>query len=313
MPSSFTAPADGDLEPVAVTVQLAARAAVPRQLVRGLESRSRVSRSCASTKTLPFAATAIDRGGVHHVSKIWVVDNEPSQRYPIYTRGNVGEVFPEAVAPLSWTLAGIPAAEPGWRDALVRFGAFDLDEFEADNLNALGVFGGYCYLNVSDLPHPRRAHAGAHARAHGPDAVRHVGGAALRAPPHRREQRAHRAGPADAAVDPDDRGSARAARRPARGRRAGGRPARMLASLSNEAAARPRPQPHGPVPPPLRPAPLHHQLRRRCPSASSSRSAPRSATRRCRCGSSPASATSTRPRRRGRCGTWLARSPTRPR
>jgi pyruvate,water dikinase len=83
------------------------------------------------------------------LSKIWVVDNEPSQRYPIYTRGNVGEVFPEAVAPLSWTLAGIPRAEPGWRDALVRFGAFDLDEFEPDNLNALGVFGGYAYLNVS--------------------------------------------------------------------------------------------------------------------------------------------------------------------
>lgn len=83
------------------------------------------------------------------MTKIWVVDNEPSQRYPIYTRGNVGEVFPEAVAPLSWTLAGIPRGEPGWRDSLVRFGAFDADEFEPDNLNALGVFGGYCYLNVS--------------------------------------------------------------------------------------------------------------------------------------------------------------------
>ncbi len=81
--------------------------------------------------------------------RIWVVDNEPSQRYPLYTRGNVGEVFPEAVAPLSWTLAGIPSGEPGWRDALVRFGAFDADEFDADNLSALGVFGGYCYLNVS--------------------------------------------------------------------------------------------------------------------------------------------------------------------
>jgi rifampicin phosphotransferase len=81
--------------------------------------------------------------------RIWVVDNDPSQRYPIYTRGNVGEVFPEAVAPLTWTLAGIPHAEPAWRDALVRFGAFDHDEFEADNMNTLGVFGGYCYLNVS--------------------------------------------------------------------------------------------------------------------------------------------------------------------
>jgi pyruvate,water dikinase len=83
------------------------------------------------------------------MAKIWVVDNEPSARYPIYTRGNVGEVFPEPVAPLSWTIAGIPGSEPGWRDAFVQFGAFDADEFEDDSLNLLGVFGGYCYLNVS--------------------------------------------------------------------------------------------------------------------------------------------------------------------
>src|SRR5438105_7852685 len=83
------------------------------------------------------------------MGKIWVVDNEPSRRYPIYTRGNVGEVFPEAVAPLSWTLAGIPGAETGWRDAFVRFGAFDEDEFNPHEIEILGVFGGYCYLNVS--------------------------------------------------------------------------------------------------------------------------------------------------------------------
>lgn len=81
--------------------------------------------------------------------RIWIVDNEPSKKYPIYTRGNVGEVFPDTVAPLSWTAFGIPGAEPGWRDALERFGAFDRSEFDADNLEILGVFGGYCYLNVS--------------------------------------------------------------------------------------------------------------------------------------------------------------------
>jgi pyruvate,water dikinase len=80
---------------------------------------------------------------------IWVVDNEPSRRYPLYTRGNVGEVFPEAVAPLTWTMSGVPEAEPGWRDALVRFGAFDPDEFDPDQIEIMGVFGGYCYLNVS--------------------------------------------------------------------------------------------------------------------------------------------------------------------
>ena len=81
--------------------------------------------------------------------KIWVVDNEPSVKYPIYTRGNVGEVFPDTVAPLSWTMFGRPGAEPGWRDAFERFGVFDESEFNPDELEILGVFGGYCYLNVS--------------------------------------------------------------------------------------------------------------------------------------------------------------------
>ncbi|CAN5550249.1 hypothetical protein BH18ACT1_BH18ACT1_13010 [soil metagenome] len=79
----------------------------------------------------------------------WVVDNPPSRRYPIYTRANVGEVFPDPVTPLSWTVAGIPQTEPAWRDAFARFGAVDTDEYDPDNLEILGVFGGYCYLNVS--------------------------------------------------------------------------------------------------------------------------------------------------------------------
>lgn len=78
----------------------------------------------------------------------WVVDSAPSVRYPIYTRGNVGEVFPDPVAPLSGDLIRL-YAEPGWRDALVRFGAFDLDEFDPDQPEIIGIFGGYCYLNVS--------------------------------------------------------------------------------------------------------------------------------------------------------------------
>ena len=57
--------------------------------------------------------------------KMWVVDDDISTRYPIYTRGNVGEVFPDPVAPLSWSLMGRPGAEMGWRDAWVRTGAFD--------------------------------------------------------------------------------------------------------------------------------------------------------------------------------------------
>lgn len=79
----------------------------------------------------------------------WVVDTPMSSRYPIYTRGNVGEVFPDPVAPLSFDLGMRKGAEHGWRDAFVRFGVFDADEFDPDAMEILGVFGGYCYLNVS--------------------------------------------------------------------------------------------------------------------------------------------------------------------
>jgi len=78
----------------------------------------------------------------------WIVDSRPSKRYPIFTRGNVGEVFPDPVAPLSGDLIK-QFAEHGWRDAFVRFGAFDSGEFDPDNTEIIGIFGGYCYLNVS--------------------------------------------------------------------------------------------------------------------------------------------------------------------
>ena len=79
----------------------------------------------------------------------WIVDDVPSRRYPIYTRGNVGEVFPDPVTPFSATFAITPYSEPGWRDALVRTGVFTEDEFDPDHNEIIGIFGGYCYLNVS--------------------------------------------------------------------------------------------------------------------------------------------------------------------
>ncbi len=78
----------------------------------------------------------------------------PSERFPIYTRANVGEVFPDPVAPLSFSFAfvtpegEIGTAEMGFRDAYVRMGAFEYEEF-GDTPEFLGVNGGYCYLNAS--------------------------------------------------------------------------------------------------------------------------------------------------------------------
>jgi len=78
----------------------------------------------------------------------WIVDSTPSKRYPIYTRANVGEVFPDPVAPLSGDLI-TKHSETGWRDAFERFGSNDHDEFDANNNEIIGIFGGYCYLNVT--------------------------------------------------------------------------------------------------------------------------------------------------------------------
>ena len=79
----------------------------------------------------------------------WVVGSEPSSRFPLWTRANVGEVFPEPVAPLTFSLGMTDLVEGGWRDALVEMGAFRHNEFRAGQMETLGVFGSYCYLNAS--------------------------------------------------------------------------------------------------------------------------------------------------------------------
>jgi rifampicin phosphotransferase len=78
----------------------------------------------------------------------YVTDSTLSSRYTLYTRANVGEVFPDPVTPLTATSA-LWMAELGWREAWVRMGAFDPDEFPADEHCQLGVVAGYCYLNAS--------------------------------------------------------------------------------------------------------------------------------------------------------------------
>lgn len=79
----------------------------------------------------------------------WITDNEPSVRYPIYTRANAGEVYPDPVTPLSGSLAMLSAGDAGWKDAYIRLGTMDRDEFEVDRPNTIGCFGGYFYLNMS--------------------------------------------------------------------------------------------------------------------------------------------------------------------
>ncbi len=81
----------------------------------------------------------------------WVVGSDPSERFPLWTRANVGEVFPDPVQPLTFTLMMREHVEGAFRDAYVDMGAFTHDEFTDGKMEALGVFGSYCYLNASIL------------------------------------------------------------------------------------------------------------------------------------------------------------------
>jgi pyruvate,water dikinase len=83
-------------------------------------------------------------------SKVWVCDDEGSTRFPVFTRGNAGEVFSVVVSPLTWTTYGRYAYELGYRGTLYEMGVFTPDEFKPPGVcEVIGCFGGYVYLNVS--------------------------------------------------------------------------------------------------------------------------------------------------------------------
>ncbi len=87
--------------------------------------------------------------GFSEPKPIWSTDNPPSKDWPLYTRGNVGEVFPEVVLPFTWDLVG-KRAEDGWRAAYAGMGLLMPNDIAADeDMVILSVFGGYCYINAS--------------------------------------------------------------------------------------------------------------------------------------------------------------------
>lgn len=83
------------------------------------------------------------------IKQPWVVDSQLSERYPVYTRGNAGEVAGMVASPLQQTVISGWRAEKVWRQALVDFGAFQESEFSTDHLDILGIAYGYIYINLS--------------------------------------------------------------------------------------------------------------------------------------------------------------------
>ena len=76
------------------------------------------------------------------------IQTTPSRRFPVYTRGNTGEVYPEVVFPLSATMAKDLGGDP-FSDALLATGIITSSECGEDADVHAGIFGGYSYLNLS--------------------------------------------------------------------------------------------------------------------------------------------------------------------
>ncbi|MEM7324603.1 MAG: PEP-utilizing enzyme [Actinomycetota bacterium] len=80
----------------------------------------------------------------------WMIEGTIDPRWPINTRGNIGEVFPEVLTALSYELGVVPA-ERAWRDAYAELGIHSDGDFQTDDPVIIGLYGGYCYLNLSYL------------------------------------------------------------------------------------------------------------------------------------------------------------------
>lgn len=84
------------------------------------------------------------------MSVTWPCDDKPSERFPIFTRANTGEVFSDAATPLTWSVFGRGVYDAAYRDGLYRIGVFTPDDFRPEGeCEVVGCFGGYVYINVS--------------------------------------------------------------------------------------------------------------------------------------------------------------------
>ncbi|MEV0854467.1 PEP-utilizing enzyme [Nocardia fluminea] len=80
----------------------------------------------------------------------WPINDAPSTVFPLYSRANVGEIFPDPISPLNASAGFQHNLEPGWRDAFVACRVWDHDLYDSavDN-NILPAFGSYLYINMS--------------------------------------------------------------------------------------------------------------------------------------------------------------------
>lgn len=112
----------------------------------------------------------------------WVIDDQPSRRFPVYTRGNTGEVFPNVMTPMTGSLIG-DASTNGQIRAMRELGLVTARDLAEPGAVGTGVFGGYLYGNLSLMRVACDRAPGMTAL----DADRQATGLSADAPPHRRQ------------------------------------------------------------------------------------------------------------------------------
>jgi len=81
----------------------------------------------------------------------WIADWPPSTRWPSYTRANSGEVLPTPASPLGQQFSWERGICQGWADGYARSGSYSRDEFDERYPDTVGFFGGYMYINLSNV------------------------------------------------------------------------------------------------------------------------------------------------------------------
>ena len=78
------------------------------------------------------------------------VGSNPSERFPVWTRGNAGEVYPHVIYPLTYT-SSWDSGVRAMKAAVLKGGLIGNKDFSEgpDVAVASGVFGGYAYLNLT--------------------------------------------------------------------------------------------------------------------------------------------------------------------
>lgn len=78
----------------------------------------------------------------------WLVDTDPSNRLPVYTRLNASDVLSDPITPLGADLGWIQNILPGWNFGYASLGSYSLAE-KPDVAASSGIFYGHLYINMS--------------------------------------------------------------------------------------------------------------------------------------------------------------------